>query len=286
MMQVTASRTICLTVAVVCLSFPIFLQSSQAQAQAQEAPDWFLSPPSPTSKVGFVAGSGRTPRSAYVSALVSLARSDSATIRSRLVQTVREDLRKTDSGTKARVDEDVRQLVEASWETEVPGVRTVARVRGQTKHWTLFAIPRQQGLSENEIDSHLSLLRSRRHRAIRWRSVVPGWAQAKKGEPQKALIFASGVASLGAAAVFARTRSRRLSLRGTSATSGPQSRVYRRKAARWNRGFQVASAGLVALYIWNIVDAWTADSRDDPFFGPVDVRATGDSPGASVAINF
>jgi hypothetical protein len=94
------------------------------------------------------------------------------------------------------------------------------------------------------------------------------------------------VASLGATAILARTKSQRLSLQGISATSGPQARAYRQRAARWNRGFKVASAGLVGLYIWNIVDAWTADSRDDPFFGSVDVRATGGGPGISVAINF
>lgn len=281
-MRVTDPRIICLATAVVCLSLHLLPRSSQAQG----APDWFLSPPSPTSKVGFVAGSGRTQRSAYVSALVSLARSDSATVQSRLVQKVRERLWKADSGTRGRVDEDVKQLIEATWETKVPGIRTIARAHGQTKHWALFAIPRQQGISESEIDSHLALLRSRHHRAIRWRSVVPGWAQAKKGDHRKGLLFAAGVVGLGATAVLARTKSQRLSLRGTSATSGPQARAYRQRTARWNRAFKVASAGLLALYIWNIVDAWTADSRDDPFFGSVDVRATGDGPGVSVALNF
>jgi len=267
--------------------------------EALGQPDWFESPPSPTSMVRFVAGAGtgetqtQAQRSAYRGALTREARLDSAQVTLRLSEEVREALEKRiGSGLEGRVAEKVVRDLEVDGQTAwIPGLRPIARTygegpNGEHRAWTLFAVPRRPGLEKQQVGNHLARLRDQRRTSIRLRSIVPGWAQAAKGQDKKGIAFATGVALLSVTAVVAKAKEIQLAEQAASAPSGPQNRTYRNRASRWQTGFFTASSAAAGTWLWNVIDAWTTDSEDDPLFSRVEVQPASSEPGLSIAVRF
>lgn len=244
--------------------------------EAHGQPEWFGSPPSPTSSVTFVTGAGngatqaQARRDAYRSALRQLARRDSARISSALSEEVREILQEnTASGLRGQVREEVQAQMEVDRRsTTVPGLRPVARTHrrdgGGVRTWSLFAVPRRSGISDRDIGHHLSRLRTRRRRAVRWRSFVPGLAQFYKGQQAKGLLFLGGEAALGGLVLTGLYGQKRLEEKIRGAASGPRRRTYESTKARLTAMTWAGAVLAGALYIWNVTDGWTASSERFP----------------------
>jgi len=209
-------------------------------------------------------------RDSYRSALLQLARRDSATVSSALSEEVREILRESaTSGLEGRTDEEVKTQMEVTRpSTAVPGLHPVARTHrsdgGGIQAWSLFAVPRRAEVSGQEVGYHLSRLRDRRRRAVRWRSFIPGWAQLYKGQKAKGLLFLGGEAALGGLVLTGFYGQRRLEEKIRGAASGPRRRTYESRKARLTAMTWAGGVLAGALYIWNVTDGWTTSSERYP----------------------
>jgi hypothetical protein len=244
--------------------------------EARGQPEWFGSPPSPTSAVTFVSGAGtgttraQARRDAYRSALRQLARRDSATVSSALTEEVREILQESAaSGLEGRTEEEVRARMEVDRRaTTVPGLRPIERThkgsgRG-VQVWSLFAVPRPAGINDRQVGEDLSQLRAQRRRAVRWRSFVPGLAQFYKGQHAKGLLFLGGEAAMGALVVAGLYGQKRLQEKIDESASGPRRRTYEDTKARLSAMTWAGAALAGGLYVWNVADGWTASSERFP----------------------
>jgi hypothetical protein len=122
------------------------------------------------------------------------------------------------------------------------------------------------------------------------RVFVPGMAQIHKGSTEKGIAFIAGEALMVGGIVVAESLRASDESKINSTHSANLKQNYIDKADMYSNIRNVAVAGAVAVYVWNVIDGWVAKGKTHILIGENKLNiapyATSYSTGISLAIKF